>query len=327
MFVRFFPQGIDIMKRHWQVVLFALVGCICITSTDRALGQGKDKKAPKGKINVVQTRVSGTIVSIEGNTIVAMNSRNEKWVIFTKTPQFNVTAKVTVEGRAVVEALRPGVYVRFTADVDRRGNVQGELTELEIYEPSPSSKPGIYPNGAAAGNAADDGAADDGAADDDAAGDSEDGKQPDVASFLVAGQIASFRKGKLTLAIPGSTGARGIVSADVRIRFRGEDHHVARPGDAISAKGFYRPRDKGTLNAQEIAITLTRVLGETAKSKKKRERLAQKNAGKQPGKKQEFSDLLKDGKTKAAAGGPKQGKQPAAATANDDEKPLILIIN
>jgi hypothetical protein len=308
------------MKRYSPLMSLLLVCCVFGAATEKAHGQGK--KPPKGKTTVVDATVNGTVVGIQGDTIVVMNSRNEKWIVQVNTPMFRIKAKVTVEGNAVVEALRAGVYVRFTANVDKRGNIQGEVNELEIFVPSESAKPGMYAN--------------DGALNLD--GDA----KPGVSNYLIAGQIASYRRGKLTLAIPGSKGVRGKVSENAKVTIRGEDYRMAKPGDKISAKGFHLPDQKGTLMAREITITLAGVLGETAKSKKKKDRLAQRDDGKQPDKRQEFGDLLKDGDSEKAEepkDGEKPGKPPIGfndkagpqadqpAKDDDDDGPLILIIN
>ena len=302
------------MKRYSLFVPLLLACFVLGATTQEASGQGK--------INVVNGEVSGTVIGIEGDTILATNIRNEKWIVQVNTPRFNIRAKVTVEGTAVIEALRPGVYVRFTADVDKRGNVQGEVTELEVFSPSESSKPGMYRNDGAINIGGD--------------------AKPGVSNYLIAGQIASYRRGKLTLAIPGSKGVRGTVSKDAKLKVRGEDYRMARPGDKISAKGFYLPDQKGTLIAKEITITLSRILGETAKSKKERDRLAKRNADKQPDKQQEFGDLLKDGDGETKADDPTDGEKPGKPPAGfddtagpqadqpakaDDDGPLILIIN
>ena len=279
------------MKRLSRLLPLVLAGFVFILAAKEAPGQGNN--APKGKTKVVNANVSGTVTAIQGDTVLMTNSSNEKWIVQVNSPSFGFRAKVTVEGEAVVGALRPGVYVRFTADVDQRGNVQGDLTELVIFSPSESAKPGMYSN--------------------DGAGDTGEGDKADVSNYLVLGQVASYRKGKLTLAIPGSKGVRGSVSEDVKVTVRGEDYRMARPGDKIFAKGFHLPDQKGTLMAHEITITLSGVLGETAKSKKERDRLAKRDADKKP--------------AQPRPGFDDKSGPPADKDADDDNGPLILIIN
>lgn len=306
------------MKCLTHFLPFVLVCLACIATTQQAPGQRK--KPPEGKVNTIRAHVIGTIVRIQGETILAMSARNEKWVVHLKTPRFNVEATITVEGTAVVEALRPGVFVRFTADVDKRGNVQGELTELSIfYTPTQSAKPGMFPN--------------------DGEGDLGKGAKPGVSNYLVIGRVTKYQRGRLSLAIPGTKGVRANLADDIKLSVRSENYRLAGPGDKISAKGFHLPGQKGTLNAQDVKITLVGIVGETAKAKKKRELLAKRNANKQPGKRREFGDLAKDGDGKTDAkgdvDGAKNGKKPKGEddplakqpVENDEDKPLILIIN
>ncbi|MCH8923578.1 MAG: hypothetical protein IIA67_10580, partial [Planctomycetes bacterium] len=164
------------MKRCLQIVSFLLACLVVMTTVDRAVGQ--EKKPAEGKVGVIPAKITGTVTGIQGESILVTAVGNEKWIIQTNTREFRIKAKVTVEGTAVIEALRRGTYVRFTADVDKRGNIQGELAELEIFTPSESAKPGLYSN--------------DG-------GEAREGRKPAVSNYLIAGQVSSFRRGRLTL--------------------------------------------------------------------------------------------------------------------------------
>ena len=196
----------------------------------------------------------GTVHGVMPGQIQMMTATNQPWIVF-----LDPMSKVHVRGTAEPDFLKRGMFIRFSAQLDKRGKSQSPIAELTVFTPSAETPVGIWPAGAApvmgAEGANQFGAtfgpgvnAGPGAA-----------KAPATSFYTVGGQITGERKGKLTV-----NAGRGIVQIELTespvINVDFADYTVVRKGDKISVRGrMFRGR-QGFAQAQELTIEVAQPL-------------------------------------------------------------------
>jgi len=218
-------------------------GCMVLTFLVPVYGQvPRGKSAPQPVMETFEA--GGTIEGLMPNGIQINSNANQRWVIMIPRQ-----AKVEVTGTATADFLRPGLYVRFTAEVDKHGTVKEKVAQLSIFTPSRETPPGLFSpeaGGAGIGGGAFDGF---GAGPGGGVGKppigigKAPGKIPGKAvpvetakTYTVAGQITSARNNKLT--VNAATAAiKFEVTDDAAIDVKVADYSLARKGDKVSVQG------------------------------------------------------------------------------------------
>ncbi len=120
------------MDRRKMVV--SCVGCLLAIPIG-GIGESLGAQAPTREVEI-----EGTVVGVNPMMVQMTTSTKIPWV-------FRLTQKtqVLVQGTAEKSFLRPGVFVEFTAMVDRKGNATTKVSELIICNPSPQKFPGVFP--------------------------------------------------------------------------------------------------------------------------------------------------------------------------------------
>lgn len=209
----------------------------------------------------------GTIEALLPNSIIKFTlSTKESWFVKLEAPKRHrdkktrqVTYKggteVQVTGTAVKEFLRPGMFVRFSAALNAKGRSSEEIDLLTIFTPNEQRKLGIFREGFA-----------------------EEEEQDNTTRYLVAGQLASFKKGRLSVAI-GRRKVQVTVAADATIKVDVNDLSLVRPGDKIEVKGHFFK--KGAVLGKTVTIELRQPLG-VAQEKKKKTPRSRRRSPKKP---------------------------------------------
>ncbi|MBX7168929.1 MAG: hypothetical protein K1X74_21510 [Pirellulales bacterium] len=145
--------------------------------------------------------------------------------------------RVKLSGEALVEFLRPGMYVRFSGPLNRN-TARQPVEELQLFLPTDGYEVGVMldPSG--------------------------DRNAPAV----VAGQLKTLKSGKLTVAADGKQ-IKAELAPEVKITVEMSDFTLARPGDAIRVIG--RQVEPGKVIGDEIEITLAEPLKALEDPKKK----------------------------------------------------------
>ena len=179
--------------------------------------------------------LKGQVVGIRPGMIQWTDDAGEPMYV-KLTPQ----TQIQVMGTADPDFLRPGLFVRFSASLNDRGEVGGEVAELTIFTPRDGYSVGIF-------------------------SDSDDPTATDGQSF-VAGQLKTLRNSKFVVAV-GNQQVRGELATEPKVKLALADYSLAQPGDQITVTGVGFERDK--IEARGIEIHLAEPLS-TGKKKPRR---------------------------------------------------------
>jgi hypothetical protein len=199
----------------------------------------------------------GTLEAIQGDAMQMRDSKSEPWLL-----SIVADTKVTVEGEAERDCLRPGLFVQFTAKINKKGRLEEPLSEIEITSAQAKASMGIFPP------------------------EDVEGLKPvralTAGSYLVKGKIATFRDDEL-LVIAGRHRISGAVSPDdLKLKLNLDDTSLAQSGDEVKVKAWYYDMGRPNLNlgrrgnamAEEITITLAKPLESGGKKPRQVERPA-----------------------------------------------------
>jgi hypothetical protein len=188
--------------------------------------------------------VSGRIEALAAGRIQMRTDSNEKWMIV-----LNPQTKVQVTGEVGADFLRPGLFVQFKADVDKRGVAADKIEELTIVTPSQEKSSGNFSRPAGPGQKPDG---------------FEGGGASATGSSNVQGRIISFKKNKLQIKIDKVT-VLCELSDNPKILVDLADYSMARRGDRIKVQGMKTTGTNGLLQAAQVKIELAEPLGEKKK--------------------------------------------------------------
>ncbi|MBI3836456.1 MAG: hypothetical protein HY288_00805 [Planctomycetia bacterium] len=198
--------------------------------------------------NSVAFEDSGTLEAVQPGVLQFRDSKSEAWLL-----ELIGTTKVTVEGEAESECLRPGLYVQLTGQIDKKGALAKEVDEIEIFSAQGKSSLGLFTEA-----------------------ETEPGAKPvrkaGAGTYRIKGKLASYKDGELVIMaldrkITGSTGA------DLKIKLNLDDPALGQAGDEVKVKAWYydpyRPNPAlnrpGKARAEEVTITLAKPLAHSGK--------------------------------------------------------------
>jgi hypothetical protein len=236
-----------------------VLGAICAPARGQADGAGADEfEVP---LNSLAYEDSGTLEMVQPDGIRIQDSKNETWLL-TVVPQ----TKICVAGEAEVDCLRPGVFVKFTGELDKKGNLKAPIEAFEMFTAEGKANLGLFAAG-----------------DEDAS--AKPLRNPGAGSYLIRGKLASFRDGSFTV-VAGRTKLSGKVADDVKVTVTLDDLSVAQSGDKVEVKAWYYDQRKpntafnrpGLGKAQEITVTLSKPLEATGKKSRQTARPAKSSS-------------------------------------------------
>ena len=210
-------------------------------------------KADPGKLPRID--LDGTISGVRPGAILVTTATDETWGVML-APR----TEIKVTGNAGLDVLRRGVFVRFTATVDkRRSRIADKVDKLTVFTPSQDQEymPGVfYPGGAGADGEMQ------------PFGAPAFGAQPprekrhaaaNKETFDIRARVVGFRKGKLNLYVPNPYFKSPLsvrLADDVVIGIDSADYSIAKPGDKLQARG--RQIARTAVEAIKVTIELAK---------------------------------------------------------------------
>lgn len=221
----------------------ALAGLVAWTLTG-----GPARAQFQAPLNSLEFSDDGTVEVVQENAIKIRDSKNDDWIL-----EFNAGTTIRVTGDAEPEWLRPGSYVKFTGDIDKKGSVQKDIDEIEIitagdkgslglFTPAEGDTPGKVVRNAVSG------------------------------TYVIKGRLTKNQDGRI-LVLAGSRQVTGRLGEELAVKLNVDDHTLAQAGDTVKVKAWYfektRPvsafNQPGRAIAEEVTITLARPLAYTGK--------------------------------------------------------------
>ncbi len=190
----------------------------------------------------------GSIEGVEGPLLTTKLERGD-WVL-TVSPQ----TMVHVTGTAEPDYLHPGVFVKFSGEIDKKGVLQKELEAVEIFTPVAKGGVGIFEN---------------------ATDDAKVVRAPsEGATYEFRGRVASYKPGELVLTA-GSKKIFAKTAGTLNVAVNTSDLGMAQAGDSVVVTGWYTDEQKpdagqmrpGYAAAATLTITLSKPLAPTKKTR------------------------------------------------------------
>ncbi|MBI2823834.1 MAG: hypothetical protein HYX69_03980 [Planctomycetia bacterium] len=238
------------MKRTTLAAAAALAAALLPNHVSAQYGGGQDE-------TVVLTPVDlkGTVANV-GQGIIALTCDRQPFVV--KIDPRHTAVQCT--GKAEQSCLQPGVLVRFSAQLDRKGALaQPEISELCIVTPSPTAEPGIHAD-----------------TEPGVEGEEQPAKRKakdEPGLYTVVGTIKQVKDNELQVVVERSKPMKVLLPEGAEIKIEVDDYSLARTGDEVTVKGqMARPpfgQQPGQVLGQEIAITLAKPLTAPVSAKKK----------------------------------------------------------
>ena len=182
---------------------------------------------------------TGTVKEVDGPRFHMITTKTDAWWI-----QIVPGTKLHVTGTAEVGYLRQGLTVRFAGEFDKKGALQGDIKEIEVFTPQGKNGLGIFLDSGA-----------DKPVRSAAAG----------AIYDIRGKIASMKDNEFTLNAGGKK-LSGKLADDATVTVNVEDIKDVHDGDSVKIKGSYLDQYKPTFSApgqatgEEVDIKLSKPL-------------------------------------------------------------------
>ena len=145
-------------------------------------------------------------------------------------------ATIKIDGTATADFLAPGIFVRFKADLDKRGKAAAPVTELDVFTPDAKNPVGAMTAGGAFADSPKKGPA-----------------SATPVSYTVAGRISAMHKGSMTVAC-GNMTVKADVAPEATIKVEVADPTWAATGDKIEVKGYFLREGYGMVTDMVVDI-------------------------------------------------------------------------
>lgn len=250
------------LSRSLLVVCFVL-GLLTPAHAQRA-------RFPEGmKPQMEPFAAEGTIEAVTRGRIQILTTTEQKWMIFV-----DPKAVIHITGTAEADFVRPGMFIQFTAEFDKRGKAKEKVKKLTVFTPSREVGIGFWPEGmapmvgaegeaAAAGGGFGGGFGGGGfggGAAGGVAGGVAGGAAATSSVYTVHGQIRGNRKGRLTVNA-GRAMFQIELAEEPEIQVDLADYSVAKQGDKISiTRGQMFAGRMGIAQASQFSIQLSEPL-------------------------------------------------------------------
>jgi hypothetical protein len=222
-------------SRTWRISLrgSGLIVASLLWSSS-AWAQAYQRTAPATQPTKQQFHASGEYEGASGGVVKAVLD-GKPWYL-----KPDKGAKVHLTGSATADFLAPGMFVKFKAEVDRKGKANAPVTDFVIFTPDPLNQVGAT----AAGNSFE-----------------EPGKKPAAnatTAYDFAGRIVGVKKGVLSVNC-GNMTAQVEAAPEATVKIDVQDASFASSGDKIDVKGWYQREGYGMVSdvTVELANTLT----------------------------------------------------------------------
>lgn len=277
------------------LVAFAPSLAILVGRAPQAAAQDPLPPAFSGAAKIVETGEAA---------IHVVNEKSEEFYV-----QIEQATVVTLAGAIEESFLAPGTVVRFTADFDEKGMIKADISSLTVVELSVVVQAGVFRDGDPTIAAAEKGKK----------------KASAAGTYMVVGQVKSFKKGSLHVQAPGAKLIKAKLATDAKLEIDVTSYGLARPGDEITIEGSLMQESRvaknkvqpGIIKARKIDIkpaeplnAQSRKKGKGNKQTKGKEKGKEKSKGKPKpsGKAEKTGENAKDGEVKPAAEQPTKEK-------------------
>jgi hypothetical protein len=214
------------MSLRVAFVAAAVTACLFV-SNESAKGQEK---------LLFFSGLKGKIVFISGDVIQWTDATGADMKV-----QIDKKTKTQLLGEVEPSFLNEGMFVRFPAEVTKRGKVVDAIEELTIFSPLDGFSAGIFEDGPVDPKAA-------------------------SAKYLISGQLTAIKGGLMTVNA-GQNSFKFKLADDAQLKIDVSDYTLARPDDEINITGS--GVDKTQIVAKGVEIQLaTPLAGEVKKSRK-----------------------------------------------------------
>ncbi|NQT36807.1 MAG: hypothetical protein HQ581_04925 [Planctomycetes bacterium] len=229
---------------------FAIPGALIAAMLSAAASELRAQPRPAPQ----RISAKGTVKEVYPRLGIVMTTATQQtWQI--AIPQ---TANVKVTGTAEENFLKPGMFIQFNGEVDKRGNyVLGKVGQLLIFNPSRERMPGMFGadptlgGGGQAGGGLGAGAPMFGPA----PGAEKPGGPANkgMGMALLGGQISTLKGKRMTVAVPNVNARLRVELADeVKIGVEVTDFSVAQEGDKIQISGTMIQESTTLPNGTEV---------------------------------------------------------------------------
>jgi len=150
--------------------------------------------------------------------------------------------RIEVTGLAEPEFLRPGMLLRFTAEVGKNGKTTTPLNSLELVTPKTAVEEAMKANNAKKGD------------------------NPEPTAEMILAKISSVKNKVVTMQTTAGDTIVAELGENPSIAVKIDDYTLASPGDKVEVNGTIAPQ--GYAVASKIVIKLARPLGESLKKPK-----------------------------------------------------------
>lgn len=192
------------------------------------------QRRPPTRLRAKPLRGSAEVLAIRPGFLQVKTSGGE-WILKVEAPP----DKIVVQGEAVPSWLRKGMYVRFSAELNKKGMAQAPIEELFVFSPGPQFRIGVFPESNLLFE------------------DSQEIQQKTKSTrprrrarsegrYLVAGRLASLRKGTMRVAAGETITAPLAENAKIRVDIMG-NYSVVRKGDKVEFEGHYFEKGKAAV--------------------------------------------------------------------------------
>ncbi len=187
---------------------------------------------------------SGEIVAFRPGFLQVKTAAGD-WLMKIEAPP----EKIVLQGTALASWLRPGMLVRFSATLDKKGVAQTPIDELFVFTPNPQYRIGVFPDSELLFDKAD----------------QDKGQSPrnrrrakSEGRFFVAGRLTSLRDGAMRIDAGENIRAQLAETAKIQVDVLG-DYSLVRKGDKVEFVGHYYEKGKGIL--RDVTITAASPFG------------------------------------------------------------------
>lgn len=286
------------MKRFPKFALLVAASALLL-SPSFVMAQYERRQQPEVQREGLQC--AGTVKQVGRGVIGVVTDAGDQWV-------FQLEARpqdLSFTGSADATFVKPGMWIRFTTHLTRRGDAKEPIDSAEIYTPREGYGVGVYREGVGETGGGEGGGALFAPA-------GEEKPKPKAKAepkirdedvlYTVGGQVSKIsRLGELTINA-GGTSVKAKLTEDARISVSVADLTFLQPGDKIELQGWHPAGTKGQGVATQVTASAAQPLTDTSK-KKKSVPTAEKPAA---------EGDIEPKSDKSAAGEKKDGDKPAA---------------
>jgi hypothetical protein len=253
------------VKRFLNFAL-AVVASTWLLSPLSLLAQYGERRQPQPEIQRENLQCSGTVKQVGRGVIGVVTDAGDQWV-------FQLEARpqdLSFTGSADATFVKPGMWIRFTTKLTRRGDAQEPIASAEVYTPREGFGVGVYPEGAGEIGGGEGGGP--------LFAPAEEKPKPKAKAepkirdedvvYRVGGQVSKIsRLGELTISAGGSS-VKAKLADDAKISIDVTDLSFLQAGDKVEVRGWYPAGTKGRAIANQVTASASQPLTDASKKKK-----------------------------------------------------------